>query len=840
MRRIAFARVGWMQYYGAKPGVQERPIGGGKNNEENIGAEHQNFESVGDDLLCYVQIGRWDPKRAESKKEFNIKRLDPAAPEGATDLKDVLVILVARHPIEGGQRVVGWYKNAICFAQMQRDNKKREYGYNFKAKKTDAVLLPLGVARQTLVPRGEGGMGQSNIAYIYEEDGSPKKLPWLQEVLHFVDTYSGPNVLTPSIAITSPFDEHGQVSRNRNYSERKLENSVVFAADGESQRIIGAPFSDPFSVLRKIARDERVTSIDIISFVFRYSILAAIHDLGNHSVRVIIQPPHGTSRQSAEQLKLANQAGWLNARQLPLNSAMQHSKVYLLNLANGGYYAIIGSANFTNAGFYSNREYGVVKFFETRAALLDYEPLYWFETLWKKTEELQPEQYDDRLELDLTGLTDEPLDIANKEAGRTTLLPFQQEAVQTLRDKYQTLRGRLQGLLTLPTGAGKTKVTANFILGVVKENPRLRVLWLTHMSELLEQALEEIQSTFLQNSVPFHIQYLYTGETSEIPDYPGIFFCSVQKTVIAIHQFRKHPFDIIVIDEAHRAGDDTQQYEKVLTSLSEKSKTILGLTATPYRFGGNQESLTRFFGATGKLSFAYKRDFKELEGLGPLTDNKQLFSRVIDKPMPTGFNMNIQENDQVDVLRKFKTAKYRKQVVEAILNEKHDYKQAIVFAIDTQHANDIATEINELNAKPIAQAFHEGEINITAAVDPRFSGSLNDYYRARIVSDFRSGKFKILIGVLLLSEGIDFPKVDAIFLARPTFSTRLLVQMIGRGLRGPAVGGTETCTVYDFTNQKQMHLDWHQMLLNDGQELDSDQEFETEMASLQKLNRTEI
>lgn len=840
MRRIAFARVGWMQYYGAKPGVQERPIGGGKNNEENIGAEHQNFESVGDDLLCYVQIGRWDPKRAESKKEFNIKRLDPAAPEGATDLKDVLVILVARHPIEGGQRVVGWYKNAICFAQMQRDNKKREYGYNFKAKKTDAVLLPLGVARQTLVPRGEGGMGQSNIAYIYEEDGSPKKLPWLQEVLHFVDTYSGPNVLTPSVAITSPFDGHGQVSRNRNYSERKLENSVVFAADGESQRIIGAPFSDPFSVLRKIVRDERVTNIDIISFVFRYSILAAIHDLGNHSVRVIIQPPHGTSRHSAEQLILANQAGWLNARQLPLNSAMQHSKVYILNLANGGYYAIIGSANFTNAGFYSNREYGVVKFFETRAALLDYEPLYWFEALWNKTEDLQPEQYDDRLELDLTGLTDEPLDIANKEAGITTLLPFQQEAVQTLRNKYQTLRGRLQGLLTLPTGAGKTKVTSNFILGLVKENPRLRVLWLTHMSELLEQALEEIQSTFLQNSVPFHIQYLYTGETSEIPDYPGIFFCSVQKTAIAIHQFRKHPFDIIVIDEAHRAGDDTQQYEKVLTSLSEKSKTILGLTATPYRFGGNQESLTRFFGATGKLSFAYKRDFKELEGLGPLTDNKQLFSRVIDKPMPTGFNMNIQENDQVDVLRKFKTAKYRKQVVEAILNEKHDYKQAIVFAIDTQHANDIATEINELNAKPIAQAFHEGEIDITAAVDPRFSGSLNDYYRARIVSDFRNGKFKILIGVLLLSEGIDFPKVDAIFLARPTFSTRLLVQMIGRGLRGPAVGGTETCTVYDFTNQKQMHLDWHQMLLNDGRESDADQEFETEMASLQKLNRTEI
>lgn len=837
MRRIAFARVGWMQYYGAKPGVIERPIGGGKNNEENIGAEHQNFEAVGANCLCYVQIGRWDPKRAEAKKEFNLKRLDPAVPENATELKDVLVILVARHPIEGGQRVVGWYRNATCFAQMQRDNKKRQWGYNFKARAADAVLLPLGVARQTLVPRGEGGMGQSNIAYIYEEDGSPKALPWLQEVLHFIDTYSGPNVLFPAVAIEPRIDERAAVPRGREYSERKSENSVVFAADEHAQRIMGAAYSDPFNILKKIIREKVVSSIDIVSFVFRYSILEALHGLGDHTVRLIIQPPHGTSRQAVGQLKVANMAGWLNARQLPLSSAMQHSKVYIMNLANGGYYAIIGSANFTNAGCYSNREYGILKFFETRATLLDYEPLHWFETLWSKTEDLQPDQYDDRLELDLTNLIEEPSESPSSDARNVALLPFQREAVRTLQEKYQAMKGRLQGLLTLPTGAGKTKVTSNFILSAVRENPHLRVLWLTHMSELLEQALEEIQGTFLQNGVPFHIQYLYTGETSEIPDYPGIFFCSIQKTAIAIHQFRKYPFDIIVIDEAHRAGDDTQQYEQVLTSLKQKSKTILGLTATPYRFGGNQESLTQFFGTADKLSFVYKRDFGELEGLGPLTDHKQLFSRVLDKSIQTGFNMNSDDDNQIAVLRRFKAAKYRRQVVETILNEQQGFSQAIVFAVDTQHANDIATEINEQNGQAIAQAFHEGEIDLTAAVDPRFSGSLNDFHRAKIVSDFRTGKFKILIGVLLLSEGIDFPKVDAIFLARPTFSTRLLVQMIGRGLRGPAVGGTETCSVYDFTNQKQMHLDWHEMLLNDGRESSPDNAYESEMTGLQKMNR---
>ena len=54
-------------------------------------------------------------------------------------------------------------------------------------------------------------------------------------------------------------------------------------------------------------------------------------------------------------------------------------------------------------------------------------------------------------------------------------------------------------------------------------------------------------------------------------------------------------------------------------------------------------------------------------------------------------------------------------------------------------------------------------------------------------------------------EGLDLPLVDSILVARPTLSSKLYRQMVGRGLRGPAVGGTEVVHVLDCVDQMEMH-----------------------------------
>ena len=47
----------------------------------------------------------------------------------------------------------------------------------------------------------------------------------------------------------------------------------------------------------------------------------------------------------------------------------------------------------------------------------------------------------------------------------------------------------------------------------------------------------------------------------------------------------------------------------------------------------------------------------------------------------------------------------------------------------------------------------------------------------------------------MLSTGFDSPEIDAVMIARPTYSVVAYQQMIGRGLRGPKFGGTPECLI---------------------------------------------
>ncbi|OWY67707.1 hypothetical protein B7486_30080 [cyanobacterium TDX16] len=52
------------------------------------------------------------------------------------------------------------------------------------------------------------------------------------------------------------------------------------------------------------------------------------------------------------------------------------------------------------------------------------------------------------------------------------------------------------------------------------------------------------------------------------------------------------------------------------------------------------------------------------------------------------------------------------------------------------------------------------------------------------IKRFRAGELEVLINVEMLTEGTDLPNVQTVFLTRPTTSTILMTQMIGRALRG--------------------------------------------------------
>jgi superfamily II DNA or RNA helicase len=75
--------------------------------------------------------------------------------------------------------------------------------------------------------------------------------------------------------------------------------------------------------------------------------------------------------------------------------------------------------------------------------------------------------------------------------------------------------------------------------------------------------------------------------------------------------------------------------------------------------------------------------------------------------------------------------------------------------------------------------------------------------RERIIADFRAGRIKCLVNINVLTTGFNVPQIDLLAMLRPTLSTGLLVQMVGRGSR--KAEGKIDCLILDFAGNILRH-----------------------------------
>lgn len=210
MQKVLFARIGYMDYYfGA---TDERPVGGGKYNEENIGYEACNFLSVDNIIYGYFQPVGYKPDGVNFGS-VNLQRIDPKISKKESKLDNVLVIFFAtdskldiktRGPVTRSV-IVGWYKNATVYKDRQhieRSGIDAELDwYYLKVKANEAFLLPkknrayrLG---HSIHGDKKGNPGQSNSFYLYKQDKTLKdlnsaNLDWIPKAIEYVNNYSGP------------------------------------------------------------------------------------------------------------------------------------------------------------------------------------------------------------------------------------------------------------------------------------------------------------------------------------------------------------------------------------------------------------------------------------------------------------------------------------------------------------------------------------------------------------------------------------------------------------------------------------------------------------------------
>lgn len=197
-RNVVFGRTGWMIWYDYSK-ERHAPIGGGSYNKDDIGSEVNNFRSYRGSLYGFARVG--------DGSGFNRRRVDPTCT--VDSIERVLVLLYATEPNYGGQRLVGWYRNAECHAGAS-DRPGNLYGsWHFKANVDDAVLLPLDERTSTAPPIGKGGFGESNVRYARGTSGAREVLPWMKDAIAFAGSYEGPNMLRGDPPGHMPTDDRG-------------------------------------------------------------------------------------------------------------------------------------------------------------------------------------------------------------------------------------------------------------------------------------------------------------------------------------------------------------------------------------------------------------------------------------------------------------------------------------------------------------------------------------------------------------------------------------------------------------------------------------------------------
>ena len=79
-------------------------------------------------------------------------------------------------------------------------------------------------------------------------------------------------------------------------------------------------------------------------------------------------------------------------------------------------------------------------------------------------------------------------------------------------------------------------------------------------------------------------------------------------------------------------------------------------------------------------------------------------------------------------------------------------------------------------------------------------GEMDPVARKKAIDEFkdRESGVDIIINYEVLTTGFDSKNIKCVFITRPTKSIVLYSQMLGRGLRGPQMGGNEECLLVDI------------------------------------------
>ncbi|ODQ83982.1 helicase [Dietzia alimentaria] len=456
-------------------------------------------------------------------------------------------------------------------------------------------------------------------------------------------------------------------------------------------------------------------------------------------------------------------------------STRLHAKAWLFRRQSGFDTAYVGSSNLSRAALVDGLEWNVRLSSVAHAAqIAKFRTV--FDSYWNLAD----------FELYNPDTDAEKLDRALEEAGgrkSSSVLvtlsglevrPFghQQlmlDALATEREVFDHHRN----LLIAATGTGKTVVAALDYRALSEQaDGRLpTLLFVAHRKEILVQALRTYRAVLGDGS----FGELFVG--GERPRHWKHVFASVQS--LNRDQLVSEEWDVLVIDEFHHA--ESASYRRLLSSIT--AGEVLGLTATPERADG-VDVRELFDGRTAyelRLWDALEQDLLcpfHYYGISDNTDLRDV-EWTAGQYSPGALSDLYTGNDA-------RTLLVIKALREKVLDPTR--MRALGFCVTVDHA------------KYMAEAFTARGLPSAVIV-----GTTDPDERRALVERLRSGDLRCIFTVDVFNEGVDIPSVDVVLMLRPTASSTVFIQQLGRGLRRSP--GKAVLIVLDFVGQHRADFD---------------------------------
>ena len=356
-----------------------------------------------------------------------------------------------------------------------------------------------------------------------------------------------------------------------------------------------------------------------------------------------------------------------------------------------------------------------------------------------------------------------------------SLRPYQEAAISAIYHYFSCEDGN--PLIVMPTGTGKSVVLSAFLRRAIEGWSETRVLVLTHVKELIQQDYAALIRMW-----PTAPAGIYSAGLNKRDINAQVLFAGIQS--IHKHAYKVQRCDLVIIDEAHLlSANDNGMYRKFLKQLREINPhlKVIGFTATPYRLdvGLLHEGENRLF-----TDIAYDLSILDMIQQGYLCP-------VVPKRTKTQFDLsNVGTRGGEFIAGQLESAVDIDEINQSAVNEivewGKDRGSWLIFCTGVSHANHIRDAIREHGISC------ETVLGDTPSAD-----------RSKILSDFKLGKIRAITNVGVLTTGFDAPGTDLIALLRPTKSTGLYVQMLGRGTR--LANGKDDCLVLDFAGNTERH-----------------------------------